>query len=168
MTMCEICDCPCLTQRAVRIAKGDSYGFERHFICDRCHVAVRKKPSPSKRGRQGDRDVAAPDTLTWIAALRRSWSITNDCFRCELSGLKLDLDSAHRPLSMSCDHDPPGSDSYLVVAWLINDMKNDHDRDEFYRNVLNLSQIISDGQPDPQLADECHDDFALIRHWRRV
>ena len=168
MAVCEICTSPWLKHRAIRIANGDSYGFERRFICDRCHVAVRKKPSPSKRGRKRDRDVAAPDTLTWIAALQRSWAITGDCFRCELSGLKLDLESAHRPLSMSCDHDPPGSDTYLIVAWLINDMKNDHDRDEFYRNILNLSRIIAAGQPDPKLADACHDDFALIQHWRRV
>lgn len=168
MLNCVVCNDPCDTQRAVRVARDDTYGFERHAICNRCHIAVKKRPSPSKRGRQRDRDVAAQDTLTWIEALRRSWSITNDCFRCELSGLKLDLDSAHRPLSMGCDHDPPGSDTYLVVAWLVNDMKNDHDREEFYRNIKNLAKIVGGGRPDPALADKHYDDFAKIRHWRRV
>lgn len=168
MTICVICTESCDTQRSVRVARDDSYGFEQRTVCDRCHKAVKKKPSPSKRGRQRDRSVAAPDTLTWIAALQRSWSITNDCFRCELSGLRLDLDSAHGPLSMSCDHDPPGSDTYLVVAWLINDMKNDHDRDEFYRNAQNLAKIVSKGRPDTVLADTMQDDFANIRHWRRI
>jgi hypothetical protein len=164
MSNCEICNEPCNRQRRVRVDNG----FETHPICDRCYIAVKKKPSPSKRGRQRDRDVPAPDSLTWIEALRRSWSITNNCFRCELSGLKLDMDSAHRPLSMSCDHDPPGSNTFLVVAWLINDMKNDHDRSEFYRNVQNLSRIISTGQPDPTLADQHHNDFANVQHWRRA
>lgn len=168
MLSCVICNDTCNALRSVRVARDQAYGFERHAICDRCHIAVKKKPSPSKRGRQRDRDVAAPDTLTWIEALRRSWSITKDCFRCELSGLKLDLDSAHGPLSMSCDHDPPGADTYLVVAWLVNDMKNDHDRDEFYRNIKNLAKIVGEGRPDPALADKYHDDFANIRHWRRV
>lgn len=168
MATCEICDNPCDTKRSIRVAKGDSYVFERHHLCDQCHVAVKKKPSPTKRGRQRDRHVAAPDSLTWIAALRRSWAISHDCFRCEISGLKLDMESAHRPLSMSCDHDPPGSDTYLVVAWLINDMKNDHNRDEFYRNVTKLAKIVADGRPNVELADRFHNDFASIRHWRRI
>jgi hypothetical protein len=69
---------------------------------------------------------------------------------------------------MSCDHDPPGSDNYLVVAWIINDMKNDHDRYEFYRNIGRLAEIIKSGSPDPIVADKYHDDFATIRWWRRA
>ena len=69
---------------------------------------------------------------------------------------------------MSCDHDPAGSDTYLVVSWLINDMKNDHDRDEFYRNVTKLAQIVADGRPNVELADRFRDDFASIRYWRRI
>ena len=168
MSNCMICDTRCDKRRKVRVPQGESYRFQSHVICDRCHIAVKKKPTPSRRGRQGDRHVNAPDTLTWIAALRRSWAITNDCFRCELSGLKLELEEAHRPLSMTCDHDPPGSDTYLVVAWLINDMKNDHDRDEFYRNVIHLAEIVAAGQPNAELADRFHEDFSSIQYWRRI
>ena len=167
MVPCEICNRPG-RKRRIRVENSDErYRFESRTICGECDVALRKKPSPSKRGRQRDRDVPAPSTDEWIAALRRSWSIGNDCFRCELSGLRLDLKSAHGPLSLSCDHDPPGSASFLVVAWLINDMKNDHDRDEFHTNVMRLAEIIKGGTPDKDLADTYGESFANLKHWRR-
>jgi hypothetical protein len=168
MIPCQICGRPGKNRR-VRVDDLDgTCRHENRVICSECDIAVRKKPSPSKRGRKRDRHVPAPSTDTWIAALRRSWSISNDCFRCELSGLRLDLGSAYKPLSLSCDHDPPGSANFLVVAWLINDMKNDHGRDEFYANVMKLAAMVSGGGPNPVLADKFQDSFANLRHWRRA
>ena len=168
MGTCAICD-RLGTERPVRVDGSDGrHRYEKRNICDECRVAIRKKPSPSKRGRKRDRDVPAPTTDQWMAALRRSWFITGDCFRCELSGLKLDMTSAHSPLSLSCDHDPPGSANFLVVAWLINDMKNDHERGEFYLNVGRLAEMIQTGSPDHKLADRYRESFAGLRHWRRA
>lgn len=168
MTPCEVCSRPGNTRRVRVLSEDGRHHYERRSICKSCDIAVRKKPSASKRGRQRDRDVPAPSINEWIAALRRSWAITNDCFRCELSGFRLDLDSAHKPLSLSCDHDPPGSANFLVVAWLINDMKNDHERQEFYVNVVRLAEIVRDGKPNTRLADAYCDSFASLKHWRRT
>ena len=141
--------------------------YDKRCICDRCYKLVKKKPSSSKRGRGRDRYVRGPDTLEWIEALRRSWRISDDCFRCELSALPLDIDDNHSPLSISCDHDPPGSMKFLVVAWVINDMKNDHDRVEFYRNIQNLSVIMESGNPNPVVADKFIGDFKELKYWKR-
>jgi hypothetical protein len=54
-----------------------------------------------------------------------------------------------------------------VVAWLINDMKNDHERTEFYTNLARLAEIVQAGSPDLDLADKYRDSFARLKHWRR-
>jgi hypothetical protein len=168
MGLCAVCGREGQNRR-VRVGNVDDRPkYESRVICSECEVALKKKPSPSKRGRKRDRAIPAPSTDEWIAALRRSWSIAGDCFRCELSGLKLDLISAHSPLALTCDHDPPGSGNFLVVAWLINDMKNDHDRSEFYRNISALAEVIGNGTPCIELADKYHASFANIKHWRRT
>jgi hypothetical protein len=167
MIPCDICGAPGKA-RKVRVDLENGYRFEQRTICQGCEPALQKKPSPTKRGRRRDRHVPAPSTDEWIAALRRSWAINKDCFRCELSGLKLDLESAHSPLSMSCDHDPLGSANFLIVAWLINDMKNDHGRNEFYENVKKLAAIVQSNSPNHQLADKYQDSFANLLHWRRA
>ena len=141
--------------------------YETRCICDRCYKLVKKKQSSSKRGRGKDRYVRGPDTLEWIEALKRSWRISGDSFRCELSALPLDTEDSHSPLSISCDHDPSGSMEFLVVAWVINDMKNDHDRDEFYKNIQNLAVITESGKPDPLLANGFICDFKELKHWKR-
>lgn len=166
---CIICGQPGAPRR-IRLHPDEARGgscSEVSNLCDVCRKLVDKKPSPSLRGRKRDRHVPAPTTRMWIDALRRSWGMSGDCFRCELSGLRLDTIDPHSPLAVSCDHDPPGSNNYLVVAWLLNDMKNDHTRVEFYRNVRALAEIIAHGAPDIAAAERHHDSFSGISHWRR-
>lgn len=165
--LCEICH-QGARHRSIRINTGTGkYRFEKRPICTRCDAMLRNKPSPSRRGRKRNRHVPAPSTDDWIKALHRSWSITGDCFRCEISGLKLDTKNRHCPLAWTCDHDPPGSGRFLVVAWVINDMKNDHDQEEFIRNVRALVGILVSGKPDPALADAAYNGFSALKHWRR-
>lgn len=165
--LCDICLAPA-TNRRIRVsARGEKARYGPRPLCGRCDVIRQRKPTPSHRGRQKNRPVPAPTTEEWISALHRSWMITGDCFRCELSGLRLNLDDPHSPLSMSCDHDPPGSGAFLIVAWVINDMKNDHDRIEFVRNIKALADVLATGAPDPQKADAVTSLFSGLNHWRR-
>ncbi|HBP23786.1 MAG TPA: hypothetical protein DEA08_39170 [Planctomycetes bacterium] len=70
-----------------------------------------------------------------------------------------------------CDHDPPGSKTYLIVAQVINDMKSDHTRTEFWRNVKELASVLATGSPDHARADQARAYFLAgsggIKHWRR-
>ena len=164
---CVICNAQATERRVNGTPHGTRAKYRNILICDRCDSIRRRKPSPSLRGRQKNRLVPAPTSLEWIEALRRSWNITGNCFRCEISGLKLCPNNSHSPLSISCDHDPPGSGNYLVVAWVINDMKNDHDKTEFLRNVGFLAKILMNGSPDTKLADKYEINFSNLRYWKR-
>lgn len=136
-------------------------------VCSNCKPLLGKKPRTHRRGRKRDRVVPGCTQGEWVTTLRRSWSITGDCFRCELSGLRLDTQNTHSPLALTCDHDPPGSPHVLIVAWVINDMKNDHDRQEFYRNVQCLAEMVKGSSPRPDLADKYEANFSNMKHWRR-
>jgi len=165
---CAICGDPAVRERRHASEPAPSLaGMAKLPVCRRCDDLLKRKPRTSMRGRARNRRVLAPTMADWITALRRSWRISRDCFRCEISGLRLDVQKRHRPLSLTCDHDPPGSGKCLVVAWLINDMKNDHTREEFERNVRSLAKILSGPAPNHRTADAYHSRFETIEHWRR-
>jgi hypothetical protein len=130
-------------------------------ICDECYKAVRLKPSPSQMGRSFDQD-AAPTTLEWITALSRSWSITKDCFRCELTTVRLDLKSAtaERPFGICCIPGPSESVRFIVVAGIARAMRKHRRTPENYRNLAKLAQVVDVGWRDPVLADQLRDALA--------
>jgi hypothetical protein len=112
-------------------------------------------------GRPYDQD-AAPTHLEWIAALRRSWSITKDCFRCEISGLPLEIEYAcdKRPFAISCVLALPGSVRFIVVARLTRDMRKYRLNGEYYMKLAALAVMGKAGPPDPVLADQLRVFFA--------
>lgn len=165
---CAICGDTAVRER--RYASEPASSLARMatlFVCRRCDDLLKRKRRTSMRGKARNRRVPAPTMADWITALRRSWRISGDCFRCEISGLRLDVQKRYQPLSLTCDHDPPSSGKCLVVAWLINDMKNDHTREEFERNVRSLAEILSGPALNHRMADAYHSRFEKIEHWRR-
>jgi hypothetical protein len=165
--ICIICGAPGTPRRFLGTSDGAAKRYDICIACDRCKLLLERKPGPHYRGQKRDRFVPGCTRAEWIAALRRSWSISGDCFRCEISALPLDTSNAHGPLALTCDHDPPGSQHVYIVAWVINDMKNDHDLKEFYRNVACLAEIVSAGSPQSTLADKYVTNFSDLKHWRR-
>lgn len=135
-------------------------------LCLQCKRLVKKRPR-ARRRKTSHRTRSAPSTRGWIDALRRSWNLSGDCFRCEVSGLRLEMDDPYHPLSITCDHDPPGSASFFIVAWVINDMKSDHNRDEFRRNVSALASIFKTPLENYTQIDRERENFANISGWRR-
>lgn len=140
-----------------------------HEICRRCLPQANRRHN-KVRGKS-NREVPVPTPQQWLDLLRHAWDARSQVFRCQLSGLPLNLEDNKGPLYPSLDHDRPGQPEWRVVAWVINDMKNDHTGAEFLRNIRHLARILENDQPNAERADKCARFFSRapdgIQYWKR-
>ena len=123
-------------------------------ICKTCLPYATRKFNP-RRGKSR-REIPVPLQGEWIKTLKRSHNGSD--FRCEVSGLPLEMKDYKSPLYITLDHDYPAGKGankkveYLAVAQVINDMKSDHSKIEFWRNIKALAEITKGGTPDHDIA----------------
>jgi hypothetical protein len=74
----------------------------------------------------------------WLSVLEKAWDASTECFRCQISGVRLQLDDRTSPVYPSLEHADNGQ--YMVVAAVINDMKSDLTLSEFEKVVVELAK----------------------------
>lgn len=158
---CDICTCTGNVKRR---------GFQidpPSMLCERCYPIARRRFN-KRRGRKRDRIIDIPSRQEWITALSDSWDTKSRCFRCMISRVPLELTNHKSPFYATAEHVSPskGSEGYLVVAAVINDMKSDLDMDEFKKVLPLLSRIVS-GKGTNADRQKLEKVLRNLRHWRR-
>jgi hypothetical protein len=115
-----------------------------------------------RRGRKRDRVVDVPTRAQWHAVLRRAWDGSTGCFRCEISGVRLDVNVP--ALYPTLDHSAPGAstDGWLVVCAAVNDMKSDLSLDEA-RKAWRLLASVADGNR--AASEELERHLEVLKHF---
>ncbi len=131
-------------------------------FCATCAPLARRRFG-RRRGRNRDRVVDVPTRAQWHAALRRAWDGGAGCFRCEISGVRLDVNVP--ALYPTLDHSAPGAaaDGWLVVSAAVNDMKSDLSLAEA-RTAWRLLATATDGNRAAAAELERH--LETLQHFR--
>ena len=133
MGQCRICNNA--TDKGYKRNSKPWKSMERPFvyICDTCQpVACR-----TFNKRRNNRTVDVPSFDEWLSVLEKAWDSASQCFRCQISGAQLSLDSGS-PVYLTLEHADNGQ--YMVVAFVINDMKSDLTLLEFQNIVIELAK----------------------------
>ena len=109
--------------------------------------------------------VDVPTVTEWRTALRAAWDRDGKCFRCAISGVRLDPTGRLPALYPTLDHASPGRrfGGWLVVAAAVNDMKSDLDLNEAKRAWALLSAVAAGTR---SAADDLERLLAGLTHFR--
>lgn len=138
-----------------KVSKGTKVTVDLCASCD----GLSRRQFNSRRGKKRSRKIPIPTPWAWLEILRRAWDSDANVFRCGITGVQLDPADVNGPLYPTLDHIVPGTANWTVAASVFNDMKNDHTRQEFVRNILVLAQILSE---EPARGHELADRFVSV------
>ncbi|MBI4402896.1 MAG: hypothetical protein HY537_01970 [Deltaproteobacteria bacterium] len=122
------------TKHACEICK-DKVTPSRKY-CD-IHSALARRRFNNRRKKHGLK------TSEWVTRLRENYKKNRGCIRCEISGVTLSsLVRDNKALYPTVDHEPGSTRTWMLSAWIINDMKSEMTLEEFKKIIILLARCF--------------------------